>query len=166
MPATLQRYLKVAQAGSSRPRLMRVAATQTIYKGDLLAIDSNGRVTQAVAAGNNVGASTATTVMLIADQNSLSQAVDTLIQVLTVNEDTTLTMLVMNSDTAPTVPSPLTWQGKFYEVRRCTASPYPYVVDYSQTTNTKVEVVDIDPNTSSDTYPALIVRPIVGAWAK
>lgn len=166
MPATQVRILKIAQMGSSKPRLMPVASGQAIQKGDFLIIDANGRVTLAVAAGSSIPAATATTNhLVIADQNAASLAQDTLIQVVTADDTTTLSMLLSTTDSAQAFSA--AFKGKGYDIRRGTSSPYNWTVDVNGATSPKVEVIDVDPNyPATDTWGVVLCRPIVGQWAK
>jgi hypothetical protein len=144
---------------------MPVASGQTILKGDFLIIDANGRVTLP-GTGASIPAATATTNhIVIADQNANSLAQDTLIQVVTADDTTTLSLLLSTTDSAQAFSA--AFKGKEYDIRRGTASPYNWTVDVNGSTSPKVEVIDVDPNyPSTDTWGVVLCRPVVGQWAK
>lgn len=185
MPATLQKFLTVEQTGSGHPRLVPWIGSVAVAcnKGDLCVIDSNGRlkpaIAQATGADVYAGASPSTTTRLcILDQPvPANLAQDTLVQAYFVDDDTVLKMLIL-SDAAPTAAltngypwqpntaggSAFTYRGKQYSLWRCAAAPYPYVVDTNLTTYVGVEVIDWDPQTATDTWFAVLVRPVPNAW--
>lgn len=166
MPSALTREMTVSAGGKTDIRPRPVAATQTIKLGDILiASDSNGRVTQAASAGNNVAAAAANVRLAIAAQDAASLAADTEIAVQFVgNGNKMLRMPLLNDDT------PLAWSNAYlnkqYEIRRVTTTG-EYGVNTNATTNVKVEVVGVDESTASDTYCYVWVRPLENAsWAR
>lgn len=107
-------------------------------RGDLVTIDSNGRLDQAVAAGNNVGASTKLAFLKTALASGDAQG--TACEAEKFDDDVLLELPVTNDDTAIATTNAMV--GKQYELRRTTTTGY-YVVNSNATTNVKVEVVAI-----------------------
>jgi hypothetical protein len=166
MPSTVTRELTVYREGPSTLRQSPVAASQTIVKGDLVAIaDSSGRVAQAASAGANIGVAGANLRLAIAAQSSAAAAADTLVTLETVSENVTLRLPLCSGDTAQAWSN--AYRSKQFEVRRRTTTG-EYVVDVSASTNVKVEVIEADPATAADAAPFVLVKPVLtsGAWAR
>lgn len=166
MPTTVTRELTIYREGASTLRRSPVAASQTLVKGDLVAIsDANGRVSQASAVGSNVGAAGANLRLAIAAQSSAGAAADTLVSVESVSENVTLRMPLCSGDNAQAWSN--AYRNKQYEIRRRTTTG-EYVVDVSASTNVKVEVIEPDAATASDAAPFVLVKPILsnGSWAR
>lgn len=161
MPSTLQRTITVMQSGSSKPRLMPVASGQAIHKGDFLVADANGRVTQAQASTGAIPVPSTTqpttNQICIADQEAASLAQDTPIQIVVVNDDTTLRMALTNGTTYAQF-SP-TMVGKNYDVFRL--SDGNYYVHASSQTAPKVQIVGLAPDCpAADAASVVLVRPL------
>lgn len=166
MPLTVTREMTVTRLCSTEKRVRPVAASQTIKRGDVVvASDSNGRVAQAVAAGNNVGAAGANNRLAVfASADIASSVVDTSVEVEFVAERSVLRMPLCSGDSAQAWS--IAYLNKRYEIRR-KATSGEYVVDVSATTNPKVEVLGVDEATKSDAAPFVFVRPINdGSWAQ
>jgi hypothetical protein len=166
MPTSIQRPPNlIHKAGSSIVRLLPVAASQTIKKGDLL-VFSAGYVQQAASASANVGAvSNSVNILVIADQDSPSTAaLGTLISCQLVDDDTILRFPLSAND-AVLAFTQASHAGFAFELRNVGGI---YTVNASATTNVKVRVIDIDPNTPSPKGSGyddwVLVRPIPGQW--
>ncbi len=166
MPQSVTREMTVTRLCSTEKRVRPVAASQTIKRGDIvIASDSNGRVAQAVAAGNNIGAAGANNRLAVfASADVSSTVVDTAVEAEFVAERSVLRMPLCSGDSAQAWS--IAYLNKRYEIRRKSTSG-EYVVDISANTNSKVEVIGVDEATKNDTAPFVFVRPINdGSWAQ
>jgi hypothetical protein len=162
MPTAATRIFSLHQTGSSKPRLMPVAAGQALYKGDLVKLDGSGYVVLAATAGSKPG----TEKLALIDQDSVNKQSGVLVQVMIVNDDATLRLGLTSAGTA--TPFAQTQCGVGYEVRNIAVNGISaWFVDVAATTNAKVEVIGPDPGTpTGDAWGACLCRPIAGQWLK
>lgn len=131
--------------GKQRIVALPEAASQTFKKGDFLTLDANGRVQQALSAGNNVGGisvnATGNRIVGRAEADA-SGTTGKLAPVMTPG-GTQFELPVYNPTPASAVPS--TAQiGKQYDLRYATGSPKNFwAVDISSTANPKLKIVDM-----------------------
>ena len=165
MPSTLTRVVNVYRTGSTditTPPNGWVGS-KLGTKGDLVTLDSNGRVDQAVAAGSNVGANTRLALLNDAVASTVAQGASVGIEKL--DDDTLIELPVTSGDSAISTPSTTlpTLIGKQYEIRRVTTSGI-YTVDTSATTNVKCEVVSLGTVfPTSDNFSTVLVKILSAA---
>jgi len=131
-------------------------------KGDLVTLDANGRVDQAVAV--NVAITSGSPRIAYLSQNvAASVAQNTAVAIEKFDDDTLISLPVSNTSDSAAIPTTLAQVGKQYQLRRTNTTGI-YVIDTLLTATPVVEVVGIDPR-----YPVgengglLICRVLAGA---
>lgn len=125
------------------------AASQTFKKGDFLTLDSNGRVQQTLSAGNNLGATTASTnntaLRIVGRAEADASGVTgRFVPVMVAEPGTAFSLPVYHGTPSSAVPN-TSLVGKSYPLRYASGSPAYFALDISTTTDFKAKVVEMIP---------------------
>ena len=121
------------------------AATQSFKIGDFLTLDSNGRLQQALTAGNNfAGSSSGTTTNRIVGRamQSATGVTGKMVDVMIAEPHTEFLLPVYHGTPSSAVPN-TNLVGKGFEVRYASGTTPFFAVDISANTNSKVKVTDM-----------------------
>lgn len=152
MPTSDTRIMKICRKGAENLTKYPVAASQTLYQGDFVYLNS-GKVTLAAAAGANI----ADVHLYVMAQDSISQAVDTLVAVERISPDTHTFILPLTTNGSAQAYA-ITQAGVKYEVRHISGTRWH--IDVNATTNTVLEVVSECPDYTGDTWGVVFAKPI------
>lgn len=125
------------------------AASQTFKKGDFLTLDGNGRVQQALSAGNNFGLTTAATNNLASRivgraEADASGVTGRFVPVMVAEPGTQFSLPVWHATPSSAVPN-TNLHGKSFEVRYASGTPNYFALDLSATSYPKARVVEMVP---------------------
>jgi len=159
MPTAPQRVL-FKQVSDEPPLFFAEAASQTFKQGDLVGIDTNGRVVILVAAGSNWDSTSSTLMLGIAlnDASNLAAASTTKnIAVQIVTKDNPISLPYWSS-TATNAEQQDVIQGKVFVIRNVGGI---FVVNFDTTANPVVVVRNTNKDyAAADQYPVIDVNVI------